>query len=203
MKKVWTPLLMFIIIVCVPTMAEANTFKATGYYPFTCKPSERRIEGGKQDRFGNRLRTLQDYTEGSYVSVATDPKVIKSGTILEIEEFPNIKFLACDVGRAIRGRKIDICVKYRKDAYALPRKITVKVGNKNGTHGDFSKFFKSCVATIKNKIQELERQYRYSQNSSRLCVVWSDAVPPESTMAYTRSGCMNNLYKINSNIAHK
>lgn len=190
MKK----LLLVLALIFIPVMVSANTskvYRATGYYPFTCKASERHMEGGINDRYGKRLRTLQEYTytDNDYVSVATDPKIIKSGTILEIEEFPNVKFLACDVGRAIRGRKIDICVKYRKDAYTLPRKITVKVGNKNGTHGDFSKFFKSCVATIKNKIQELERQYRYSQNSSRLCLVWRDAVPPESTMAYTRSGC--------------
>lgn len=120
-------LLLVVALILMPTMASASTFKATGYYPFTCKKSERVVEGGIKDRFGNKLRTLQDYYDGSYVSVATDPRAIKSGTILEIEEFPNVKFLACDVGRKIKGRRIDIAVKRRKDAYALPQKVTVKI----------------------------------------------------------------------------
>lgn len=174
--------LFFIILCYVPSMVSASTFKATGYYPFTCTAAERAIEGGKNDRFGNRLRTLQDYYEGSYVSVATDPKIIKSGTVLEIKEFPNIRFLACDVGRAIKGKKIDICVRHRKDAHALPRKITVKkVADENNR--DTIKFWKQIFTAFKDEIQKLERCYFDSQNNTRLCLVRSDTVSSESTMA--------------------
>ncbi|MDD4292228.1 MAG: 3D domain-containing protein [Clostridia bacterium] len=127
MKKMF--LTAFLLVVLFTTYADANEvkLKATGYFPSGYKnKTQARIEGGSKDRYGKRLRTLQDYKEGSYVSVATDPRYIKSGTVLKIKEFPNVRFVACDVGRAIKGARIDICVKSEKHSYLLPKKITAE-----------------------------------------------------------------------------
>lgn len=103
--------------------AWAFEVKITGYFPggYTSK-RQARIEGGKFDRYGRPLKTLQNYQHGSYVSCATDPRIIKSGTIFTIDKFPGIKFLACDVGRGVRGHHIDICVNNEAQSYELPKK---------------------------------------------------------------------------------
>lgn len=107
-----------------------TSVKATGYYPpppggYKTK-AEAAMEGGAYDCRGNKLRTLQDYKPGSYVSCATDPRVIKTGTYFTIDEYPGIKFLACDVGGAIKGNHIDICCNNAKETYKVPSKITVR-----------------------------------------------------------------------------
>lgn len=104
--------------------------KATGYYPpppggYKTK-AEAAMEGGAYDCRGNKLRTLQDYKPGSYVSCATDPRVIKTGTYFTIDEYPGVKFLACDVGGAIKGNHVDICCSNAKETYKIPSKITVR-----------------------------------------------------------------------------
>jgi 3D (Asp-Asp-Asp) domain-containing protein len=104
--------------------------KATGYYPpppggYKTK-AEAAMEGGALDCRGNKLRTLQNYKPGSYVSCATDPRVIKTGTYFTIDEFPGVKFLACDVGGAIKGNHIDICCNNAAETYKLPSKITIR-----------------------------------------------------------------------------
>jgi 3D (Asp-Asp-Asp) domain-containing protein len=107
-----------------------TSVKATGYYPpppggYKTK-AEAAMEGGANDCRGNKLRTLQDYKPGSYVSCATDPRVIKTGTYFTIDEYPGIKFLACDVGGAIKGNHIDICCSNAKETYKVPSKITLR-----------------------------------------------------------------------------
>jgi 3D (Asp-Asp-Asp) domain-containing protein len=98
---------------------------ATGYYPGPYKTKrEARIEGGPNDRWGNKLRPLQHYNEN--ISVATDPRIIPSGTILTIDEFPGKVFHACDVGKAIKRKRIDICVANRVESFKIPRKVTVR-----------------------------------------------------------------------------
>ncbi|HNU60708.1 MAG TPA: 3D domain-containing protein [Methanofastidiosum sp.] len=98
--------------------------RATGYYiSGKMTAAERAIEGGTKDRFGNKLRPLQDYMFGSYVSIATDPRIIKSGTILTIKEFPNVIFVACDTGSAIRRNRVDICCLTKKQTYELPEYV--------------------------------------------------------------------------------
>jgi 3D (Asp-Asp-Asp) domain-containing protein len=104
--------------------------ETTGYYP---PPSggyssraEERMEGGALDCRGNKLRTLQDYKPGSYVSVATDPRLIRTGTYFTIDEYPGIKFLACDVGGAIKGHHIDICVNNRALSYKVTGHATIR-----------------------------------------------------------------------------
>lgn len=97
--------------------------QTTGYYPPPAggyrSKAEERMEGGALDCRGNRLRTLQDYTPGSYVSCATDPRVIRTGTYFTLDDYPGIRFLACDVGGAIKGNHIDICVKDRASSYRV------------------------------------------------------------------------------------
>jgi len=126
MKKI---LLAVAILIVMSTFVEAKEIKlrATGYYiSGAMTKAERKIEGGTKDRYGNPLRPLQDYVFGSFVSVAVDPRVIKLGTILKIKEYPGIIFVAVDVGSAIRGKKIDLCVLTKKHAYELPKYLTIE-----------------------------------------------------------------------------
>lgn len=105
--------------------AWALDVKITGYFPGGYKSKHQaRIEGGPNDRYGRPLRTLQKY-DGSYVSAATDPRIIKSGTLFYLKEFPDIKFLACDVGKSVRGRHVDICVQSEKHTYQLPKRAKI------------------------------------------------------------------------------
>ncbi|NLI78698.1 MAG: SH3 domain-containing protein [Candidatus Riflebacteria bacterium] len=107
--------------------------KATGYYPpppggYKTK-AEARLEGGAYDCRGQKLRTLQQYNAKdpkAYVSCATDPRVIKTGTYFTIDQFPGVRFLACDVGGGIKGQHVDICCQTKADAYRLPARVTVR-----------------------------------------------------------------------------
>ena len=105
---------------------ENLLFYLTGYYPPPAggykSEAEAKMEGGALDCLGKPLRTLQDYKPGSYVSTAVDKKIIKLGTFYEIEGHPGVVFKACDVGSAIKGAHIDICVKDKKESY----KVTAK-----------------------------------------------------------------------------
>ncbi len=89
--------------------------RGTGYYP-----ANNAMEGGFNDRRGNRLYTLQDYLAGRapYVSVAMDKNMkIPYGTKLRIKELEQkygrpIEFRVVDTGGAFTGRgtgRIDIC----------------------------------------------------------------------------------------------
>jgi 3D (Asp-Asp-Asp) domain-containing protein len=107
--------------------------KATGYFPppqggYKSK-AQAAMEGGANDCRGKPLRTLQDYNPKdpkSYVSCATDPRVIKTGTYFTLDQFPGVRFLACDVGGGIKGSHIDICCRTEKDTYKLPSSVTVR-----------------------------------------------------------------------------
>ncbi len=110
---------------------KSMTVETTGYYPppssgYSSK-KEARMEGGALDCRGNKLRTLQNYSSGSYVSVATDPRTIRTGTYFTIDEYPGIKFLACDVGGAIKGKHIDICVNNRSESYKVTGNATIRL----------------------------------------------------------------------------
>lgn len=94
-----------------------KTSRATAYYP-----SNSPMEGGFKDRFGNPLRTLQDFLEGkaSYVSVAMDKNLnIPNGQLVRIPEIDHhfkrqIIFRVVDTGGAFTGKgysRIDICVR--------------------------------------------------------------------------------------------
>lgn len=106
---------------------------ATGYYPpppggYSSK-AEAAMEGGAYDCRGKPLRTLQDFNPKdpkSYVSCATDPRVIKTGTYFTLDEFPGVRFLACDVGGGIKNNDIDICVKNKTESYKVTKAVTFR-----------------------------------------------------------------------------
>ncbi len=127
MKKVVIAVVALLLSTFYSTFSYASNeikLRATGYYIEGIKTkAELRMEGGKKDRYGNPLRPLQDFIFGSFVSIATDPRIIPSGTILRIREFPGVIFVACDVGKAIRGARVDLCVLTRKHAYELPKYV--------------------------------------------------------------------------------
>jgi len=93
---------------------QACSARGTGYFP-----ENSRMEGGFQDRKGNRLYTLQDYLAGRapYVSCAMDTNAFKYGQRICIPELEakygcKIPFRVVDTGGAFRGRgtsRIDIC----------------------------------------------------------------------------------------------
>jgi len=121
-RKTASVIILALLINFLAAWAWALDVKITGYFPSGYKSKRQaRIEGGKFDRYGRPLKTLQNY-DGTYVSCATDPKVIRSGTIFTIDKFPGIRFLACDVGRGVRGHHIDICVNNEAQSYELPKK---------------------------------------------------------------------------------
>ena len=105
----------------------------TGYYPKNDK-----MQGGFFDCVGHPLKTLSSYVRdspnNSHVSLAVDPKVIKKGSLINIEGFNDkdgvpILFYACDVGKLIKGKHVDICCGSKEQAYAIttnqPRKLKI------------------------------------------------------------------------------
>ena len=95
--------------------------KGTGYFPDSSA-----MEGGFVDRKGAKLRTLQQFLNGSadYVSVAMDPKAFPYGQRLRIAELnkkygKDIVFKVVDTGGAFMGKgtsRIDICTASSKDS---------------------------------------------------------------------------------------
>ena len=95
------------------SVGEKIKVVVTGYYP-----SDDEMEGGFNDCVGNPLKTFSDYKRGSknnsHVSLSVDPKVIKLGSLVNIEglkdeeEVP-VLFYACDVGGRIKGNHVDVC----------------------------------------------------------------------------------------------
>lgn len=105
-------------------------FETTGYFPpgasgYKSK-KEALMEGGSKDCLGRPLRTLQDYMPGSYVSIAVDKKVIPLKSVVYIDGYNKddspIVFVACDVGGAIKGHHIDICVANEKESFPVTKK---------------------------------------------------------------------------------
>ena len=92
----------------------------TGYYP-----DNSAMEGGYYDCLGNKLRTLQDYKDGSYVSLAVDKTLIPLRSNVNIDGYKKngkpIRFYACDVGGAIKGKHVDICCKNAAETYKVTK----------------------------------------------------------------------------------
>ena len=112
---------------------RALRVKLTGYYPpppggYRSKAEARR-EGGGYGLKG-KLRTLQAYDAkdpNDYVSCATDPRLIRTGTSFMIDGFPGVRFLACDIGGGVNGAHVDICVANKATAYRVTtRSATVR-----------------------------------------------------------------------------
>ena len=189
LKKVAAILMLALMLATYETASASKAtleVKVTGYFPSGYKSKRQaRTEGGKFDRYGNLLRTLQDYTEDSFVSCATDPEVIRSGTLFRIKEMPNVLFLACDVGSEINGREIDICVRSEKESYELPHKVTiVKEGYVNDTRRfKVRKLFTS--QRIARSIQKISRiAYAYSRT-------WQSKISMARSFSSSLLSCAN------------
>lgn len=96
--------------------------RCTGYWPFSARPEERRMEGGPVDRKGHPLHTLEDYRAGKadFVSVSGDYTIFPYGQRLTITEWPDVIFRVVDTGSHFHGagkvyresgsEPFDICV---------------------------------------------------------------------------------------------
>lgn len=96
--------------------------RCTGYWPFTARPDEQRMEGGVNDRKGNPLHTLDDYHAGKaqFVSVSGDYTIFPYGQRITLAEWPDVIFRVVDTGshfhgpgkvyREPRREPFDICV---------------------------------------------------------------------------------------------
>lgn len=101
-----------------------NTFPArcTGYWPFTARDDEKRMEGGVYDRKGHPLHTLEDYRAGKadFVSVSGDYTIFPYGQRITLAEWPDVIFRVVDTGSHFHGtgkvyrepgrEPFDICV---------------------------------------------------------------------------------------------
>lgn len=98
--------------------------KLTGYWPFSARPDEVKMEGGTKDRRGNPLHTLEmhqrDPVAHPFVSVAGDYEIFPYGQRLEISVWPGLVFRVVDTGghfhgagklyRVVGHEPLDICV---------------------------------------------------------------------------------------------
>lgn len=96
--------------------------RCTGYWPFTARPDEQRMEGGVLDRKGHPLHTLEDYRAGKadYVSVSGDYTIFPYGQRITIDQWPDVIFRIVDTGSHFHGagkvyripgrEPFDICV---------------------------------------------------------------------------------------------
>lgn len=111
--------------------------RLTGYWPFQAglDKAARLMEGGKNDRTGAPLYTLEMYQAGKapYVSVAGDWQIWPYGQRISINHWPNVVFRVVDTGGNFWGAKkvyrvegrepLDICVDSSKTF--VPKKDTV------------------------------------------------------------------------------
>src|SRR5262245_35419159 len=88
-----------------------GTFDArlTGYWPFSATSSERRMEGGKKDRKGSPLHTLeqhdQDPQKHPYIAVSGDDALFPYGQRITIDAWPGRIFRVVDTGDHFRGAR--------------------------------------------------------------------------------------------------
>lgn len=122
-------------------VASGGTFKArlTGYWPFTAKASERKMEGGVNDRKGRRLHTLEEHQQDPkahpYVAVSGDDAIFPYGQRIEIDVWPSVVFRVVDTGGHFRGagkiyrvagaEPLDICV--QSSSTKVPKLANVKI----------------------------------------------------------------------------
>lgn len=114
--------------------------KLTGYWPFSAGSGERKMEGGKTDRMGNPLHTLEQHLadpgKHPYVSLAGDSEVFPYGQRLIIPEFGDKAvcrvvdtgghFLGANKLVRVAGYEpIDVCVDSRSSK--LPDTVTATV----------------------------------------------------------------------------
>jgi hypothetical protein len=96
--------------------------RVTGYWPFSARPDEVKMEGGVNDRKGSPLHTLEDFQAGKapFVSVSGDYTIFPYGQRISLAEWPGVVFRIVDTGShfhgsgkiyRIAGREpLDVCV---------------------------------------------------------------------------------------------
>ena len=96
--------------------------RITGYWPFTARPDEVKMEGGTNDRKGNPLHTLEDFQNGKapFVSVSGDYTIFPYGQRIALAEWPGVVFRIVDTGSHFHGagkifrvagrEPLDVCV---------------------------------------------------------------------------------------------
>jgi hypothetical protein len=135
---------------------------ATGYWPFSAKESEKKMEGGVKDRKGNPLHTVEDFFAGrsDHASVSGDDSIFPYGQKIIVNWFDKqLVGRVTDTGGHFRGagkvyrvvgeEPLDFCVESSKTP--VPKKdvvATIVVGD----HLDKSR---KAVATGKFKGQEV------------------------------------------------
>lgn len=103
----------------------AITLNLTGYWPHSAKASEKRMEGGVNDRKGRPLHTVEDFFAGKadHVSLSGDDAAWPYGQAVKIPWFDKaILGRVTDTGGSFRGANkkyrflgrepIDVCVAY-------------------------------------------------------------------------------------------
>lgn len=106
------------------TQSNADTYEAT-HYTAKCKGCSGVTATGL-----NVSHTI--YSPDGFRIVAVDPRVIPLGTKLQITYANGVTFkaVAADTGGAIKGKKIDILVASKEEAYRLGRvPVTVRILN--------------------------------------------------------------------------
>lgn len=106
------------------TQSNADTYEAT-HYTAKCKGCSGVTATGL-----NVSHTI--YSPDGFRIVAVDPRVIPLGTKLQITYANGVTFkaVAADTGGAIKGKKIDILVASKSEAYRLGRvPVTVRILN--------------------------------------------------------------------------
>jgi hypothetical protein len=116
-----------------PTVA----LRLTGYWPFTARADEQKMEGGVKDRKGQPLHTLEDFQNGKapFVSCAGDYTIWPYGQRFALDEFPGVVFRVVDTGghffgagklyRAVGTEPIDVCV--NSSSTKLPKIVQAKI----------------------------------------------------------------------------
>lgn len=122
-----------------PSAMPSFVARVTGYWPFSAKPSEQRMEGGMKDRKGAPLHTIEDFFAGKsdHVSCSGDDAVFPYGQKIT---FPWIDGRAVvgrvtDTGSHFRGASkayrvvgqepLDVCV--ASSSTSVPKTVTAKI----------------------------------------------------------------------------
>jgi hypothetical protein len=83
--------------------------RATGYWPYSARPDERKMEGGLNDRKGKPIITLEmhqrDPSRYPYVSVSGDDAIWPYGQRIDVDAWPGSVFRVVDTGSHFRGIK--------------------------------------------------------------------------------------------------
>jgi hypothetical protein len=95
-----------------PAPGEPDTrgkvkIRATGYWPYSAREDEKKMEGGTNDRLGHPIITLEQHlsnpTRYPYVSVSGDDAIWPAGQRISIDAWPSAVFRVVDTGSHFRG----------------------------------------------------------------------------------------------------